>query len=55
MGTDLRAFLYHTHRDFLAGSFTELHQPDRRAQARGTAADDDDIKFHRFAFDLRLH
>ena len=48
MRADLGALFQHDH----VQVGVELFQPDRRAQARRARADDDDVIFHRFAFDL---
>ena len=50
-GQDMRADLcaLFQHRDGDLG--VELLQPDRRGQARGARADDDDVVFHRFPLD----
>ena len=52
---DLRAFFHQAHGQLGTRGFPQLHQPARGAQACGTAPDDDDVKLHRFAFDLTFH
>ncbi len=50
VGADFRAFLHQAHRQLAAVMLGELHQAARGRQARGTAADDDDVELHGFSF-----
>ena len=47
---DFGALFQHADFDLAARLLGQLFQPDRRAQARRAAANDDDIIFHAFAF-----
>ena len=53
-GQDVRAhlgaLLHQAHLQLAAVLLGELAQPDRRREARRTAADDDDVEFHAFSF-----
>ena len=50
MSTDLRALLDQAHRELPAVLDSKLSKPDCRTQTGGSAADDDDIEFHRLSF-----
>ena len=50
MGADFGALLQHADSHVLAALGGELAQPDRCREAGRAATDDDDIEFHRFAF-----
>ena len=54
VGADLRTFLYNAYGEFLASFLCQLHDTARCRQARRAAADDQNIKFHRFAFHVGL-
>ena len=51
---DLRTFFNHTNGQFFAGFLRQLHDAAGCRQARRAAADDQNIKFHRFAFHVGL-
>ena len=54
VGADFRTFLYNAYGEFFASFLRQLHDTARSRQARRAAADDQNIKFHRFAFHVGL-
>ena len=50
VGADLAAFFEHADAELALPLGRELLEPDRRGEARGPAADDDDVILHGFAF-----
>jgi hypothetical protein len=55
MGADLGALFQHRHRNLGPGLDRQLLEPDGGRKARRSAADDDDVVFHRLAFELFAH
>ena len=54
VSADFRPFLYNTYGQFFAGFLCQLHNSASCRQASRAAADDKNIKFHRFAFHVGL-
>jgi hypothetical protein len=55
MGADFRALLQQRDRDLRARRLRQLLEPDRGAQPRGAAPDDDDVVLHRLALGVERH
>jgi hypothetical protein len=55
VGADLRTLFQHRHRNLGPGLGRQLLEPDGGRQARRSAADDDDVVFHRLAFERFAH